>query len=51
MDALGSLAGNPWEEMHKILNGQSGKTMPALRALDHAIAVDLTAYLATLPEQ
>ena len=33
---LGSVADNGAEMMHKVLNGQPGEAMPALRALDHA---------------
>lgn len=51
MPPLGSLMGNPWEVMHKILNGQPAETMPALRAIDHQISADLLAYIATLPDQ
>ena len=42
--------GNPWEVMHKILNGQPDEEMPALRALDRQIVVDIMSYMATLPE-
>ena len=48
---LGSLTSNPWEVMHKVLNGQPGEAMPALRAIDHAVSANLVAYLATLPAQ
>ena len=48
---LGSLTSNPWEVMHKILNGQPGEAMPALRAIDHQVSADLVAYLDTLPAQ
>ncbi len=48
--ALGSVAGNGAEMMHKILNGAPGESMPALRALDHQIAADLAAHLTTLPK-
>lgn len=48
---LGGLMGNPWEVMHKILNGQPGEAMPALRALDRQIAVDIMAHLTTLPKE
>ncbi len=41
---------NPWEVMHKILNGQPGEQMPALRALDRQIVVDIMAHLTTLPK-
>jgi len=35
MDPMGALVkGNPWENLHKILNGQPAEEMPALRALD-----------------
>ncbi|MFB9149331.1 c-type cytochrome [Roseovarius ramblicola] len=52
MPMLGSLTGNPWELMHKVLNGQPGEAMPALRALDHQIAADVIAYIdAELPDQ
>lgn len=51
MPPLGSLSSNPWEVMHKILNGQPGEAMPAMRAIDHQVSADLVAFLATLPEQ
>lgn len=51
MPPLGSLTSNPWEVMHKILNGQPGEAMPALRAIDHKVSADLVAYLATLPAE
>lgn len=51
MEPLGSLSGNPWEVMHKILNGQPGEAMPALRAIDHQVSANLVAYLATLPKE
>jgi len=51
MKPLGAQMGNPWEVMHKILNGQPDEGMPALRALDHQIAVDVMAYLTTLPKE
>lgn len=47
---LGKQMGNPWEVIHKILNGQPGEQMPALRALDRRIVVDIMAHLATLPK-
>lgn len=50
MPPLGSLTSNPWEVMHKILNGQPGEAMPAMRAIDHQISADLVAYLTTLPK-
>mgnify|MGYP003462136573 CR=1 FL=1 len=48
---LGSLVGNPQEVMHKLFNGQPGEVMPALRALDHSVAANVLAYLATLPAE
>lgn len=42
--------GNPWEVMHKILNGQPDEDMPALRALDHQIVADIMSHMATLSE-
>lgn len=48
--SLGSVAGNPYEMLHKILNGQPSESMPALRALDVQISVDIAAYLQTLPK-
>lgn len=46
---LGSVADNSPEMLHKVLNGQSGESMPALRALDVSIAVDIVTHLQTLP--
>ncbi len=51
MPPLGSLMGNPWEVMHKLLNGQPKEVMPALRAVDHQVSADVLAYLATLPKE
>lgn len=51
MPPLASLVGNPQEVMHKILNGQPGEVMPAMRAIDHKVSADLLAYLATLPAE
>ncbi len=49
---LGKLSNkNPWETMHKILNGQPGADMPAMRALNMQISVDILAYLQTLPKE
>ena len=42
--------GNPWEVMHKILNGQPGEKMPALRALDRQVVTDIMDYMTTLPK-
>ncbi len=52
MPALGGLAnGNPWEILHKILNGQPGEAMPALRALPIQVSADVLSYLQTLPKE
>lgn len=51
MPPLGSLAGNPWELMNKVLNGQPAEVMPALRAVDHQVSADVVAYISTLPAQ
>lgn len=48
--ALGSVADNGAEMLHKLMNGQPGEAMPALRALDGQIAADLAAYLTRLPK-
>lgn len=49
--ALGSVAGNTPEMLHKVMNGQPGENMPALRALDPQIAVDIVSYLPQLPKE
>ncbi len=48
---LGSVANNPYEMLHKVMNGQPGEAMPALRALDPQVAVDIVSYLPQLPKQ
>lgn len=49
-EPLGLVASdNPWEALHKIRNGQPGERMPALRALDPQLALDLLAHMQTLP--
>ena len=48
---LGAQMGNPWEVMHKILNGQPAEKMPALRALDRQVVLDIMAHIATLPKE
>ena len=49
-DSLGSVSGNTVEMMHKVLNGQPGEAMPALRVLDTGLAAHIVAYVQTLPE-
>lgn len=52
MPPLGMIArNNPWEALHKILNGHPDEHMPALRALDKAVLVDILAFIQTLPEE
>jgi len=47
---LGSVANkNPWEAIQKILNGQPGEEMPALRAFDVQVSADIVAFMQTLP--
>ncbi len=48
---LGKQMGNPWEVMHKIMNGNPAEKMPALRALDRQVVVDIMAHLQTLPKE
>jgi len=45
------VSGNPWEGLHKIMNGQPDEAMPALRALPIQVSVDTLAYTATLPKE
>jgi len=45
------VAKNPWEGLHKILNGQPQEAMPALLALPLDVSVDTLAYMATLPKE
>jgi mono/diheme cytochrome c family protein len=50
MPPLGRVAKeNPWEALHKMLNGHPAENMPALRALDMSVLVDVLAYVQTLP--
>jgi thiosulfate dehydrogenase len=51
MDPLGKLMGNPWEIMHKIRYGQPNEQMPALIVFDPQVAIDIMAYLVTLPKE
>jgi hypothetical protein len=48
---LGKQMGNPQEVMHKILNGQPDEPMPAMRALDRQVIVDLLTHIKTLPKE
>ncbi len=51
MKPFGKQMGNPWEVMHKIMNGQPAEKMPALRAFDHQIAADIMAHMTSLPKK
>jgi hypothetical protein len=52
MPPLGKLANdNPWEVLHKVINGQPNEEMPSLRAFDLQVGVDILAYLQTLPQE
>lgn len=49
-DPLGAVADNGYEMLHKVLNGQPGESMPALRALDIQVVLDIVSYLPQLPK-
>ncbi len=49
--SLASQMGNPWEVMHKIVNGQPDEKMPALRVFGMQPVLDIMAYIATLPKK
>jgi len=51
MKPLGAQMGNPWEVMHKILNGQPDSEMPALRAFPYEVTADIMAYMIGLPSK
>jgi len=52
MPPLGALSHkNPWEILHKIQNGQPDEAMPAMRAFDLQVSVDILTYLQTLPKE
>jgi mono/diheme cytochrome c family protein len=52
MVPLGRVAkSNPWEALHKIVNGQPDEDMAALRILDMQVLVDILAYAQALPEE
>jgi len=50
MKPFAKLMGNPWEIMHKILNGQPDEEMPSFRALDRQVVVDIMTHMTTLTE-
>lgn len=49
--SLGSQMGNPWEVMHKIVNGQPDEKMPALRSFGMQPVLDIMAHIETLPKK
>ncbi len=52
MRPLGEIARrNPWESLHKILNGHPNRIMPALRVLDTPVLKNILAYIQTLPAE
>ncbi len=62
MPALGKLSNaNPWETLHKILNGQPDEGMPSMRTLGREVAAigamgfqaptDILAFIQTLPRE
>ena len=42
--------GNPWKVMHKLLNGQPDKALPALRTPDRQVILVIMSHMTTLPE-
>lgn len=62
---LGKQMGNPWEVLHKILNGHPGEKMPSLRgidkmtssvmpglrALERSVSANVLSYVGTLPKE
>ncbi|HEY9164462.1 MAG TPA: c-type cytochrome [Magnetovibrio sp.] len=49
-EVVGELAnGNPWEILHKIMNGQPREAMPAMRAFGVQASADILAYSQSLP--
>ena len=50
IEYVGTIANfNPWETLHKIVNGQPGQPMPALRLLPFEDIINLLAYAQQLP--
>ena len=50
MPPLGKVArSNPWETLHKMLNGHPAEEMPSLRVLEMQVLADILAYAQTLP--
>lgn len=52
MPPLGKLTQkNPWEVLHKVLNGQPAEEMPPLRVFELQVAADTLAFMQTLPTE
>jgi thiosulfate dehydrogenase len=52
MPPMGKLANeNPWEVIHKLMNGQPKEEMPALRAFNPQVAADILTYTQSLPKE
>ena len=52
MPPLGKLSNkNPWEVIQKVLNGQPDEAMPAMRAFDLQVSVDILSYVQSLPKE
>ena len=52
MKALGrAVRGNPWNAVHKVVNGHPDEKMPALRALPEDVLKGIMAYSQTLPDE
>ena len=52
LQTLGAIANaNPWRGLHKVMNGQTYADMPAMRAFDLEVVLDVLAYVQTLPRQ
>jgi len=49
--SLAAQMGNPWEVMHKIMNGHPGQNMPSFRVFGTQTAVDVMAHVLTLPSK
>jgi thiosulfate dehydrogenase len=51
LQTLGAIANaDPWRGLHKVMNGQTYADMPAMRAFDRQLVLDILAYAQTLPQ-
>ena len=49
---LGQIARrDPWETLHKVINGHPDEAMPALRVVGIEILTDILAYVQSLPPE